>query len=131
METYTLRMRRREVVAGKARPEELILAKFRREPFSLYLKWVGEEGKGREVCYVKGKHEDLVHTLMAAGDLFLFAGKHFKVAPDSPLVKSNCRYPITEAGFGPLIARFGRLVTGSKKAIPAKAPPGCWESQTS
>jgi hypothetical protein len=115
MDSYTLRMRRREVVAGKARPEELILSRFRREPFSLYLKWIGEESKNREVCFVKGQHDDLVHTLMAPGDLFLFAGKHFKVAPDSPLVKSNCRYPITEAGFGPVIARFGRLTTAIEK----------------
>lgn len=115
MDSYTLRMRRREVVGNKARPEELIMAKFRREPFSIYLKWVGEEGKGREVAYVKGQYEDMVHTLMAPGDLFLFAGKHFKVAPDSPLVKSNCRYPITEAGLGPLIARFGRLATAVEK----------------
>jgi len=115
MDTYTLRMRRREVVAGKARPEELILAKFRRQPFSIYLKWVGEEGKSREVCYVQGQHEGVLHTLMAPGDLFLFAGKHFKCAPDSPLVKSNCRYPITDAGFGPVIARFGRLVAALDK----------------
>lgn len=118
MSSYTLRMRRREVVAGKPRPDELILARFRREPFSLYLKWIGEEGKNREVVYVAGQHDGLVHTLMAPGDLFLFAGKHFKVAPDSPLVKSNCRYPIAEAGMGSLVARFGRLVTAVESGQP-------------
>lgn len=120
MDSYTMRMRRREVVGSTSRPEELILAKFRREPFSIYLKWVGEEGKHREVCYVLGQHEGLVHTLMAPGDLFLFAGKHFKVAPDSALVKSNCRYPITEGGLGPLVARFGRLVTAIEKGDPSE-----------
>ena len=42
-----LRLKRREVVGGKSRPDELILAKFRKEPFSVYLKWLGEEGKGQ------------------------------------------------------------------------------------
>lgn len=118
MDTYMLRLKRREVVGGKARPDELILAKFRKEPFSVYLKWLGEEGKGREVAFVKGRYEDQIHTLMAPGDLFLFAGKVFKVPCDSPLVKSNSRYPITEAGMGPLIDRFGRLVMALEKGEP-------------
>jgi hypothetical protein len=115
MDTYTLRMRRREVVGGKARPEELILASFRREPFSIYLKWLGDEGKGREVCFVQGQHDSLVHTLLAPGDLFGFGRTHFKCAPDNPLVKSNCRYPITDAGFAPMMSRFGRLLTALGK----------------
>ncbi len=115
MDSYTLRMKRREVVGGKVRPEELILAKFRREPFSLYLKWVGEEGKGREVCFVQGQYNGDVHTLLARGDMIFLGGTHFKCPPESPLVKSNCRYPITDAGLGPIIARFGRLVAALEK----------------
>jgi hypothetical protein len=121
MDTYIMRLRRREVVAGSARPEEIMLCKVRKEPFSVYFKWLGTEGKGREVTYSKGKHGDLIHSLTATGDvLFLPGGKRFRVAPDSILVKSKTRYPITEAGFGPLIERFGRLVGALEKGDPSE-----------
>ena len=75
MDSYIMRMRRREVVGGKNGVDEIILAKFRKEPFSVNLKWLGDEGKGREVIFVKGKHDNHIHTLMAPGDFFLFGGK--------------------------------------------------------
>lgn len=106
------------MVGDKSRPEELILGKFRKEPFSVYLKWVGEEGRNREICYVKGRYEDAIHTMMSPTDLFLFAGKHMKFSPDNPLVKSNSRYPVSEAGLGPLIQRFHRLTTAMEANDP-------------
>src|SRR5207302_5408253 len=99
MDSYTLRLRRREVVGNQSRPEELMLFKWRKEPWSVYFKWLGTEGKGREVVFVKGRYDNLLHTLTAAGDVPLLpAGKRFKVSPDGFLVKSKSRYPITEAG---------------------------------
>lgn len=116
MDSYTLRMRRREVVGNHARPEEVMLFKFRQQPWSVYFKWLGTEGKGREVVYVKGRYDNALHTLTAAGDIPLLpAGRHIKVSPDGVLVKSKSRYPITEAGLGGLIERFGRVVAGAEK----------------
>jgi hypothetical protein len=116
MDSYTLRLRRREVVGNQNRPEEVLLFKFRTEPWSVYFKWLGNEGKGREVVYVKGRYENALHTLTAAGDIPLLpAGRRIKVAPDGVLVKSKSRYPITEAGLGGLIERFGRLVDAMEK----------------
>ena len=118
---YQMRLRRREVVSGKQRPEEIVLCKIRQEPFSVYLKWVGPEGNKREVVYVKGQFDNLIHTLTAAGDiLFMPGGQHFKIAPDNSLVRSKSRYPITEAGIGPLIERFGRLVAAVEKGDPSE-----------
>ncbi|MCI0742171.1 MAG: DUF1571 domain-containing protein [Gemmataceae bacterium] len=119
MDSYILRLRRREVINGTAMPEELILFKFRRELWSVYFKWLGPEAKGREVIFVKGRYENLIHTLTAANDIFLLpAGRRIKMSPDSILVKSKSRYPITEAGMGALVDRFGRLVTGIEKGDP-------------
>lgn len=116
MDTYIMRLKRREVVNGSLRPEEIMACKIRKAPFSVHFKWLGEEGKGREVVYVQGKYGNLIHSLTATGDvLFLPGGKRFKVAPDSFLVKAKSRYPITEAGLGPLIDRFGRLVAAVEK----------------
>jgi hypothetical protein len=113
---YEMRMRRREIVNGKSNPEELVEARFRREPFSVYFKWVGPQAKGREVVYVHGRHGSLIHTLTAAGDVPLMpAGMRFKVAPDSPMVKGKSRTSITEAGLGSLIDRFGKLVDATER----------------
>jgi hypothetical protein len=112
VEGYVVRLRQREVIAGKKRPEEIVLLKFRREPWSVYLRWLGGEGKGREVIYVPGRHGNMIHSLTAGVDVPLpgMAGKHIKAAPDSPLVLARCRRPISQTGIGALIDSFGRVV---------------------
>jgi hypothetical protein len=116
---YELRLRRREVVGNQPKPEENIACRFRQEPYSLHFKWLGPEAKNREVIYVKGRHDNLIHTLTAAGDVFLLpGGKHFKVAPDSAMVRSRSRYPITEAAVGAWIVKFGRLAEAIDKNLP-------------
>src|SRR5205085_3781407 len=52
IDSYIVRLRRREQVNGKDQPEELLLVKFRKQPTSVYFKWLGKEGHGREVVYV-------------------------------------------------------------------------------
>ena len=116
MDTYMMRLKRREAVNGKARPEELVLVKFRQEPFSVYFKWIGTEAKGREVVYVKGRPGNEIHTLTAAGDILLLpAGARFSLSADSALVKAKSRYPITDAGIGTSIRKFGLLVEAIEK----------------
>jgi hypothetical protein len=111
MDSYIARLRRREQVHGKDQPEELILFKFRKQPWSVYFKWLGETGKGREVVYVKGQHGKMLHTLLAAGDMPLMpAGKRMALAPDNVFVKSASRHAITEAGIGVIIEQFGQAL---------------------
>lgn len=117
MESYIFRLRRREVVSGKKMPEELIRAQVRRDPFSVHLKWLGAEGKGRETIYVKGKYKNEMQVLMAANDLFPLspAGMKWKLPPDDPLARARSRYPITSTGFESIIDRFGKIVTAVEK----------------
>jgi hypothetical protein len=116
MDSYIVRLIRREVVKGEMQPEEVMLFKFRKEPWSLYFKWLGKEGQGREVVYVKGRHEGKIHSLLAAGDIPLMpAGKRMALAPDNMLVKSATRHPITEAGLGAAIDRIGRVLTAIER----------------
>lgn len=123
MDTYQLRMRRRESVGGKSRPEEVIECKFRQTPFAVHMKWVGAEGKGREVIYSQGQHDSMIHTLTAAGDVPLLpGGQRFRVSPDSMMVRNRSRHSIKEAGIETLVERFGKLVddharTGSQKSL--------------
>ena len=108
---YVARLRRREQIGGKDRPEEVMMLKFRQQPFSVYFKFVGPVARGREVIYVQGQHSGQIHTLAAAGDsIFVSAGQRIALAPDSFLVRSASRHPITEAGIGNLVDQFGRIL---------------------
>jgi Protein of unknown function (DUF1571) len=120
--SYIARLKRREWANGRPRPEETLLFKFRERPWSVHFKWLGEEGQGREVLYVRGQHGDKLHILTAANDVpFTPAGRHMALAPDSFLVRSASRYPITEAGVGRIIERFGRLIEAVDKGQPGAA----------
>lgn len=111
MDSYIARLRRCEDCNGTTGTPEIMTFTFRKAPWSVHFKWLEGNGKGREVVYVKGQHEDKIHTLLAAGDMpFAPAGKVISLAPDSILVRGRCRYPITEAGIGSLIDRFGQAV---------------------
>jgi hypothetical protein len=116
MDSYIFRLRRREAVGGKKMPEELIRVHFRREPFSVHLKWLGDEGKGRETIYVKGKFDNKMQVLLASGDAFPFpAGFRWSIAVDDSKAKARSRYPITETGFGSLIERYGVIAANVEK----------------
>lgn len=119
MDAYTLRLRRREVISGRQSPEEIIFFKFRREPFSVYLKWIGEEAKGREAVYVKGRYENKIHSKMPPGNVLLaLAGSRHALALDSLLVKASSRHSITQAGLENLVEHFGLLVDALERKDP-------------
>ena len=108
---YIARLRRREVVAGRTKPEEVLIFKFRERPYSVHFKWLGDEGQGREVVYVRGQGDDTLHIHTAANDIpFTPGGRRLVLAPDSLMVKAASKYPITEAGIGNMIARYGRML---------------------
>ena len=116
IDSYIARLRRREQVNGRDRPEEVILLKFRKQPFSVYLKWLGKENAGREVIYVKGQYEDKIHTLLAAGDMPLTpAGKRIALSPESIFVRSASRHSIHETGFGTIIESLGAALEAMDK----------------
>ena len=110
--SYIARLRRREQVDGKQRPEELILFKFRLEPVSIYMRWLGTEAKNRELIYVKGQHEDMLHVLLAANDPSGLSanGRRTVMQSGNPAGLGKERYPVSETGIAALIGRFGKLV---------------------
>jgi len=68
--------------------------KFRREPFSVYLYFLGDL-EGREVIYVKGRNDGKV--LAHATGIASFAGT-LELAPNDTMAMRENRHPITEAG---------------------------------
>lgn len=114
--SYIARLRRREEVNGRANPEELMLFRFRKQPWSVYFKWIGPEGQGREVVYVKGQYGDMIHTLLAPGDHpFMAGGKRMSVSPDNIFIRSRTRHSIRDAGIGSIIDRYAALIDGVEK----------------
>jgi hypothetical protein len=133
IDSYIARLTRREQVNGKSQPEEVLLFKFRKQPWSVYFKWLGTTGQGREVVYVKDQYENKLHTLLAAGDHPLMgAGKRLSLPIDSIFVRNASRHPITEAGFGASVERLTRLLDaaehgdkrgGTLTVLPAQSRP--------
>ena len=117
--SYIVRLTRREFFNGKHQPEEVVLFKFRKEPFSVYLKWIGTVNKGREVIYVKGKHGGKIHTQLAPGEMPLMP-RHIALDPNSGLVRNSSRHAITEAGVGTLIEHFGAVLDALEKGDTSK-----------
>ena len=117
IDSYIVRLIRREQVNGKNQPQEIMPLEFRKVPFSVHLVWLAGENKGREVIYVQGQHENKLHTRMVSG-------MRLALAPDSFLVRSASRHSITEAGIGSLIDQFGRMVTSAEKTDPAPRDGG-------
>ena len=116
LDSYIARLRRREQVNGNDGPEELVIFKFRKQPWSVYFKWLGTVGQGREVVYVKGQRDNQIHSILAAGDApFMPAGKRMDVSPDSIFVRSASRHSITEAGIGNLVANFAVILDSAER----------------
>jgi hypothetical protein len=114
VDCYEATVTRRELAPNKKMTEDVVLHRFRKEPMAVYIKNLGESGKGREILYYPSKHEDKIHSIIGKGDenFLLKAGDRAPaVSPDMPLVKSKTRYSIREAGHGTPIARLGGWIT--------------------
>lgn len=96
VDAYTAIFVREEQIDGKMRKPETIFMKFKR-PFCVYMKWIKEPNKGREVLYVEGKNNN--HLKVHIGGLLNLFLPAINIAPDSPHVLRNTRHPITMAGF--------------------------------
>jgi hypothetical protein len=123
MDSYIARLTRREWVKGAYQPEEVIVFRFRKEPWSVHLKWVGKEGRGREALYVKGQHENKLHAILAAGDApFTSAGQRMAVSLDSPLLCARSRHCITQVGIGVMLEHLAQLVQQAEKGDHSRRP---------
>jgi hypothetical protein len=108
IDTYDVLMTRREAIGGKMNPQEEVLMTFRKQPFSVYLRNIGDAGKGREVLYVQGAYKDEMQIRTGAGDGI--PGLRVSKSPDDPQVRAKSRHSIREAGFGNSIDRLAKAV---------------------
>lgn len=92
---YTAMFHKQQRVRGDLHDEELMAVKFRK-PFQVYMKWVGAEDHGREVLYVRGKHNNKI-VARAAGMLGFFSPT-VSIHPLSRIAMTGNLRPITESG---------------------------------
>ncbi len=116
IDAFECRLTRREVVNNKAQPEEVIAFRFRKQAYSVHLRWIGTEGQGREVVYVAGKYENKMQVLPARSDMPLgLRPMRQAYAPTDSVVRSNCRHDIREAGVSEQIRQLGTVLARIEK----------------
>jgi hypothetical protein len=122
VDTYEAIVTRRELNPSKEMTEDVVLTQYRKEPMSVFMRNIGESGKGREILYNPSKYGDKIYIMIGEGDNRLFkAGfKPPPLSPDNPQVKERTRYSIRDAGYGTPIAKVANWVT---KAETGKIPP--------
>jgi hypothetical protein len=97
--SYTTVLHKQQRVAGRLLPEETILLKCRRTPFSMYMKWIGRLNKGSELLYVAGWNEDRVRA--HRGGILRFLTRNLD--PRDPRLMAGNLRPVTSAGIGYLL----------------------------
>ncbi|HMP58658.1 MAG TPA: DUF1571 domain-containing protein [Gemmatales bacterium] len=112
--SYIVRFKRREMIGEQALPEDNLLFKFRKEPFSIYMKSLeGSPTTGRELLYVRGRFNN--QWQVRAGRFDILPGMRWEMDLSSPRATMNSRRTLDEAGFGNMIGRFGKAIAAMKE----------------
>ena len=107
---FECRLTRREMVNGRAMPQEELQYKFRRDPYAVHIKWVGLEGQGRELIYADGKFDNKVQILTGKGEgLLVPSGIRVARLPTDKDVRSKSRHDIREPGMAKAVEWFGKV----------------------
>ncbi len=91
---YEVLFEKKELVNGKL-IEQQMLMRLREEPFSVYLKFAGENA-GRETLFVVGKNQNQLRVRESNGVASLVGT--VSLAIDSAMVTAENRHPITRIG---------------------------------
>lgn len=101
VESYTAVFHKQERVKGWLKTEEIVYLKFKK-PFKVYMRWIEDPGKGREILYVDGWNDNRI-LLSDPGFLGVVI---MNLRPQGPIAMRGSRHPITEAGLGHLVKIF-------------------------
>jgi hypothetical protein len=104
--SYQVQFNRQERVGGTLQPAENVVLSIRQNPKAVRLEWPDGPNQGREALYSPASGDARLHVKMP-GSLI----PPMSWAPDSPIVLSNSRHPITEAGFDTIFANIERALT--------------------
>lgn len=101
---YTCVFVKRERTNGTLSEPQYLYMKIRREPFSVYLRFLKPNAvRGQEALYVHGQNDN---QMFAHGVGLQGVFGTMKLDPNSQLALRGSRYPITEAGLDRLLRRM-------------------------
>ena len=112
VESYTAIFHKQQRIEGKLLEEENIFLKFRKRPYSLYMKWVTKPYKGSELLYVVGWNKGRIKA--HRGGFFSFIVRNLD--PNDPELMENDLRPVTSTGVGFLLKT---VAINMRKAIKA------------
>lgn len=95
---YSLIFHKREMLENVLRPEESMEMKFQK-PFSVYMKWINEKGKGGEAIFVRGWNKDRIRV-HPGGIWGIF---NFNLEPTHKRIMKQNRHPITWVGLETIV----------------------------
>ena len=101
-DNYRAIFHKRERIEGKLMEEETVLFKFKR-PFKVYMKWVKDPYKGRELLYAEGWNKNflMVHGTGITGMVTV------NLDPRGSLAMRGSRHPINDSGLDHLVKVIG------------------------
>jgi len=101
---YTCTFVKRERHDGKVSDPEFVFAKFRNQPYSVYMRFVKPAAvEGQEAIYVDGQNNN---NLVGRGSGIKRIAGWVSFVPTSPVPMKDNHYPITEAGVRNLTKRL-------------------------
>lgn len=101
-ESYAAVFHKQERVKGWLKTKETVYLKFKK-PFKVYMKWIEDPGKGREVLYVDGWNNNRI-LLRDPGFMGVMI---MNLRPQGPIAMKGSRHPITEVGLEHLVQMVG------------------------
>jgi hypothetical protein len=96
---YSCTFTKREWKNGRQLPEEVILLKYRADPRSVYMRWIGPEKKGQELLWRPDWNEGKIHVHPGGFGSFVA----LNLDPLGTVATASSRHPVTEVGFPHLL----------------------------
>ena len=117
LDVFDARLTRRESINGKPNPQEIIRFKFRQQPYSVHLTWIGGDPSaiGREMIFVQGQHSNKMHIKPTKADAAPLPPLRLSFPPDDSMVRSKSRHDIREAGMAMGIKHLAELLPAIDK----------------
>ena len=111
VDNYRAIFHKRERIEGRLMEEETVLFKFKK-PFKVYMKWVKDPYKGRELLYAEGWNKNLlmVHGSGITGMVAV------NLDPKGSLAMRGSRHPINDSGLDHLVKVIGENVRRGMKS---------------
>jgi hypothetical protein len=112
LKSYQVTLNRQDRVGQTLQEPEEVLLSIRRDPKAVRLEWPTGPHKGREVLYLASEDDGRFMHINAADAVIPVPP--LKMPVDSPMVMSNARHPITEAGFDTVIGNLEKTIAATR-----------------